>query len=1099
MVARKLTVTDMNTHEIFGPEFHRLSFAEAVSTNKLCDYHLVVLGVDRSLVGKDMLRSETIKREEEGVSTRDVHEHMTRAFGTVLAINGFYRDEKGRDVTVQPLRRVIAFSNTRKVSQRFAEVLRNPSMKGKATQRMGGKDMHALRIKSRHLDARSSAHERAIQLDKLRRADNEDVARVLCNVGLFSEGVDVPALDAISFLEPRRSPVDIVQAVGRVMRKAEGKSFGYVIVPIVLSPGESVMSALNTGGHGYEHVGQVLRALAAHDSRLADEGLATALRDHLTITRVANGNGHVDEEDGYGVIPFELEDIRNDDVYAIIASASGFATGGTRIANSIINEVTYAGLSWYRSGVDFASAVGHPPAKSEQDEKNTCKTAALLVVNACLLHKRLSAARPGAFASLKDLKLSASPRGSLAEAWKEILKVDYRPVFGPALQCVLRLPPRGDARHGLMRLMEYAEEEAESLNELGYDHAGPLYHKVLPSASSGGAFYTKPVSAMLLAGLALPQDGHDWSRWHDLERLRICDPACGSGTLLMATLSRIKALATKAAESKPTHESLTHLHQGLVENVFCGLDINKVAVQLAACNLTLGAPMTEYRRMHLYTMAHGVDQHGVARGGSIDLIAQAEDDCSLHSFALPPMGIDSAGGEHIENGSASNFPIRNLDLVIMNPPFTANKNRNEAMGKEGKKAMQAHELFVRDTCRSIDPKAGELLSANAIRTYFTPLADQLLDRRSGSFAVVYPTTACTSPEGISERIFLASRFHIEWLVTSHDPGRPAFSDSTGIHETLLIARRWPGTKKPATKIAALREFPEGVVQASQLADALTAGKHVVAVGSVWHWPVGRIRRGSWNAVVWSNAEIAECAEALDEWPGLTRLDAVSQTRVSGRRCSDAYRKCSPNEPGIVIRMVFSSVSAHLRTRIEGEPEQCMTPQKTRLAEKYWACRSRLLVAHRLDARSGRIIAAWSPQATLGTGFMPVEVESVRYEQALCAWLNSTVGLLQMLNKRARKLTYPKWNPALWRSVKVPRPANTSLGALVEAFQQARKIEVARLDNLAECPVRPILDAAAAKVLGISEGEITDWRHLLAKEPTLSGKRMAPQATRVPVR
>ena len=95
----------------------------------------------------------------------------------------------------------------------------------------------------------------------------------------------------------------------------------------------------------------------------------------------------------------------------------------------------------------------------------------------------------------------------------------------------------------------------------------------------------------------------------------------------------------------------------------------------------------------------------------------------------------------------------------------------------------------------------------------------------------------------------------------------------------------------------------------------------------------------------------------------------------------------------------------------------------------------------------------------------------------------------MLNKRARELTYPKWNPALWRSMKVPRPASTSLGVLVEAFRQARKVEVARLDHLAECPVRPILDAASAKVLGVSEGEITDWRHLLAKEPTLSGKRM----------
>ena len=129
------------------------------------------------------------------------------------------------------------------------------------------------------------------------------------------------------------------------------------------------------------------------------------------------------------------------------------------------------------------------------------------------------------------------------------------------------------------------------------------------------------------------------------------------------------------------------------------------------------------------------------------------------------------------------------------------------MGKEGKVKMQAHERFVRKVCLSIDPEAGSLLSANAIRTFFTPLVNRLLSRQSGSFAVVYPTTACTSPEGRKERIFLASRFHTEWLVTSHDPKNIAFSDSTSIHETLVVGRRWSSGNRPPTKIVSVRECP----------------------------------------------------------------------------------------------------------------------------------------------------------------------------------------------------------------------------------------------------------------------------------------------------
>ena len=125
-------------------------------------------------------------------------------------------------------------------------------------------------VKAEHLDADSSALVRSEKLRWLNDATRSNESRMISNVQLFTEGVDVPALDTVSFLDPRKSHVDIVQSVGRVMRKAEGKQFGYIVVPVPLDEGEDVADKLSKRGDDYRAVGQVLRALQSHDERLAE-------------------------------------------------------------------------------------------------------------------------------------------------------------------------------------------------------------------------------------------------------------------------------------------------------------------------------------------------------------------------------------------------------------------------------------------------------------------------------------------------------------------------------------------------------------------------------------------------------------------------------------------------------------------------------------------------------------------------------------------------------------------------------------------------------------------------------------------------------------
>ena len=138
------------------------------------------------------------------------------------------------------LNRTLAFANTIKRSEWYAETLTNELVKARTTReirREHGRNEASTSIDTVHLDASSSAGERKFELDRLRDAGGpgrETDCRIICNCRLFSEGVDVPNLTSVAFLDGKKSQIDVVQAVGRVMRRAEGKDLGYVVVPVVV-------------------------------------------------------------------------------------------------------------------------------------------------------------------------------------------------------------------------------------------------------------------------------------------------------------------------------------------------------------------------------------------------------------------------------------------------------------------------------------------------------------------------------------------------------------------------------------------------------------------------------------------------------------------------------------------------------------------------------------------------------------------------------------------------------------------------------------------------------------------------------------------------
>ena len=593
----------------------------------------------------------------------------------------------------------------------------------------------------------------------------------------------------------------------------------------------------------------------------------------------------------------------------------------------------------------------------------------------------------------------------------------------------------------------------------------------------------------MLARLALTDDFTDWSDLEAVRRLRIMDPACGTGTLLMAALQAIKFQAARAGAA--AHDD-PGLHRDIVENVLCGLDINAHATQLAACNLTLGAPTVDYRRMNLGTMPHGPQANDDVRAGSLELLTATDNPDSLHGLLHPRRSMDELKAEHIDPNERIEFQPKDLDLVIMNPPFTDNQKRARKFGDATTKRMQAREAAIQAETSRRDPSAGKAITTNSVSTFFTALAEQALQRETGVLAKVLPVTACTSAGGLLERRFLAERFHIERIVTSHDPKRPNFSENTGIHEALLVARRKDAGAQRPTQFVSLARMPgQNAEPQAAIAETLEAIKAILSGqlyewGSVYHWSADRVIAGDWTPAQWYDGTLAETARQIEQDPGLEPVGHRFRIGPVGQGVLGTYDIANEGTPGAVAG--FNSVSSKLRRTVQGNPDVMYVPKtgKVGLAAKYAAQRSRVLVAMKMDTISGRLSGLWSETPSFGW-WVPVSVTDADIGKALVTWWNSTPVRIMLLNRRARKLTYPMWQVAHLREIRIPRPGNPAWGELRDAFEQVKTVELRPMREAEQCPARGVIDRAAAKALDVSEDEVAEWRCRIASEPTVSNK------------
>ncbi|MGW5279129.1 DEAD/DEAH box helicase [Streptomyces collinus] len=277
-------VASMDNEAQYGPELHRLGFGKAVEQGLLTDYKVLILTIDEAVVAKTIQEGftggDSELRLDDAAKIIGCWNALAKRTGTFADGSGFGEDEA-------PMKRAVAFSrsiaDSKAIMERFNEVV----------DAYDDADDDVLHCEVEHVDGTFNTLRRNQLLDWLKQDPGQNNARILSNARCLSEGVDVPSLDAVLFLNPRNSVVDVVQSVGRVMRVAPGKNYGYIILPVAVPAGVSPEKAL-ADNQRFKTVWQVLQALRAHDDRFN----ATVNQIELNKKKPdIIGHGHIGADD----------------------------------------------------------------------------------------------------------------------------------------------------------------------------------------------------------------------------------------------------------------------------------------------------------------------------------------------------------------------------------------------------------------------------------------------------------------------------------------------------------------------------------------------------------------------------------------------------------------------------------------------------------------------------------------------------------------------------------------------------------------------------------------------------------------------------------
>jgi len=760
--------------------------------------------------------------------------------------------------------------------------------------------------------------------------------------------------------------------------------------------------------------------------------------------------------------------------------------------------------------------------RTDPARDSVSKIAGLTLVNA-LVFQEVLADYESQVQHLRQTLQSSDAITAFADHWEYIVtQINYYPIFHVAHQLLLTLPSNPDSEKALRSLTKTALEIVQQRAALRHDLMGRVYHRLLAEAKYLGTYYTSVPAATLLLKLALQPEkwNLDWSDFGELPRFRVADLACGTGTLLMATAEAITDNFLRACGAKHITPKMDIISKFIMEDIIYGYDVLLSALHLTASTLALRSPEVTFRMMHLWVLPFGGPHH---RLGSIEFLKDFDVAVTTDMFgaSISPDQVGPSGPKKQQQAT-----VPNLDLCVMNPPFTRSTGDNLLFGSLPDKERKPMQTELSKLLKKPRVFAS---STAGLGSVFVATGDLHL-KAGGRMALVLPKALLSGVAWEKTRYLFRLRYQLECVIVSHDPERWNFSENTDLSEVLVIARKVdnPHTTAPTkgnVMCVNLWKNPTTVVEALSIAHSLNnASPPDIATGQGAHEVMlGDSKFGEAVTVPWINIRngswMPPCAFAQSDmlrtvyhlalgtvWlPGVAAIEKIpicplGELTLLGpdrRDVMDGFQLAStvtsyPSLWGHDTKSVNAIVQVpnHYLSPLH----QARPGRPLRKTTALWPRAGRLLIAERLRLNTQRLAAVRLDMKVLSNVWKSVILrdECDEYEKALAMWINSTLGLI--LFWAHRQETQGAWVEFKQRTLNemlvldIRSLSDTQKKMIVKAYDTLGTQPLLPFPQMANDPVRQAIDAAISEALGLPDLSIL--RSLLAQEPVVCLKALS---------
>lgn len=751
--------------------------------------------------------------------------------------------------------------------------------------------------------------------------------------------------------------------------------------------------------------------------------------------------------------------------------------------------------------------------RSKEDEQKILATSAILLIDAMVFQEVLARKDP-TIETLSSIKYKSNIKKSFEDAWAEILKKNYQPIFKIAQDILKSLPASPNVNAGLKDLIDIAYDIASSPILLKHDLFGRVYHTLLLGKliKYYATLYTSIPAARLLARLLVNLSNVEMGIpvKFDAEPLRVIDFACGSGTLLSAVYKELELKYRLEAESI----SIEDFHKYLIEEGLWGFDVLQHATHLTMTTLSLHNP-SPIQDSRIYALKLGIEgkEHYL---GSIDFLESPY----LKATELIGGGKIGPVKSTVTEKEVTEVELPNFHICIMNPPFTRSTIGNLLFGgvpPSERKTLQE------DLSRILNKKGLSGIGQAGSAAVFVFVADKYLVK-GGRLGLVLPRSILSGSSWKKVREKLLSDYHLEYIITSFEGSNNwNFSENTNLSEVLIVAKKLKdGEKADYTIFANLWIKPKNEIEAisigSQLLEVYNNPKLFDIHNSNASFFAIRLRGKkigeSYSAFLDENqfGHVSFFAQAeLNRITSLLRKGVLYLPKEGiipkniplaplseivsdiGVDCGQVSKTFEMDKFGIYKG--FWGQRSEEVTTIAQVPNTNLKPKNVNSARKIWEKRGNLLIAYRAWLPTNRTLSIFVSEPVVSSMWWSIITRNEEDAKILALWLNSTFGLLLLLS--ASEVTRGPWiefkkgdkedDSGLWGLpvINLRKLREKQKQAFLDLYDEmANKTLKPFPEEFSNPREKRAIDNGISEILGIKI-DLTDVYEMLSRDPMIT--------------